>query len=315
MDTREPRQTWLQPKIRIVNFYVAREGPGYRGNVRIYFKDFALKGLCGKGGETDFGGKAQLHGIDFFLRNLRRHQDSFKRTQFDHNLIIMCRLIRIYESLEHDAINGRSHLHVFKRDLRLPESHSCLGQLLARISKCNLRFLQIEGRAHMLFFEGCIALDLPRFVFDFDIARFDKLLVGFERCLNQSIVPADKKVSFFDDIANLHRDLKDSSTNLCGKEDGVELLHRAAASDDFFKRLSAHRNGFHGRRRMHQASLSSVGADHVKNGHEHEQTKKATDDQEDQPVGTEIRSASRWAARMPSGPAFHPFGCELETAR
>jgi len=32
-------------------------------------------------------------------------------------------------------------------------------------------------------------------------------------------------------------------------------------------------------------------------------------------MGTEIRSASRWAARMPPGPAFHPFGCELETAR
>ena len=27
--------------------------------------------------------------------------------------------------------------------------------------------------------------------------------------------------------------------------------HRAAASDDFFKRLFAHRNGFHRRRRMH----------------------------------------------------------------
>jgi hypothetical protein len=146
-------------------------------------------------------------------------------------------------------------------------------------------------------------------------ARCDKLAVGFEPCLNQSVVPADKKVSLFDDIANLHRDLKDSSTSLCGKEDGVELLHRAATSDDFFKRLSAHRNGFHGGRRMHEASLSSVGADHVKNSHEHEQTKKATDDQEDQPVGTEIRSASRWAARMPSGPAFHRFGCELETAR
>src|SRR5205823_14893248 len=97
-------------------------------------------------------------------------------------------------------------------------------------------------------------------------------------CLYQSIVPADKKVSFFDAIANLHRDLKDSSTNLCGKEDGVELLHRAAAPNGFFKGLSAHRNGVHGRRRMRQAGLSSVGADHVKNGHEHEQTKQATDD-------------------------------------
>src|SRR5438132_6461703 len=184
MDTREPRQTWLQPKIRIVNFYVAREGPGYRVNVRIYFKDFALKGLCRKGGETDFGGKAQLHGIDFFLRNLRRHQDSFKRTQFDHNLIIMCRLVRIYESLEHDAVNGRSHLHMFKRDLRLPESHSCLCQLLARISKCDLCLLQIERRAHVLLYESYIAFDLPRFVLDFDIARFHKLSVGFEGCLN-----------------------------------------------------------------------------------------------------------------------------------
>src|SRR5262245_61740742 len=136
MNTREPRQTWLQPKIRILNFYVARESPGYRVNVRIYFKDFTLKGLCGKSGKTDFGGKAQLHRMDFFLRNPRRHQDSFKRTQFDDNLIIMGRLIRIYESLEHDAINGRSHLHMFKRDLRLPESQGRLGQLLARISKC-----------------------------------------------------------------------------------------------------------------------------------------------------------------------------------
>src|SRR5437763_15745650 len=112
MDTREPRQTWLQPKIRIVNFYVARESPGYRANGRIYFKDFALKGLCGKGGETDFGGKAQLHGMDFFLRNLRRHEDSFNRSTSDHNLIVMGRLIRIYESFEHDAINRRSHMHM-----------------------------------------------------------------------------------------------------------------------------------------------------------------------------------------------------------
>ncbi len=76
------------------------------------------------------------------------------------------------------------------------------------------------------------------------------------------------------------------------------MLHRAAAPNDFFKRLSAHRNGFHGRRRMHEASLSSVGADHVKDGFKHEQTKQATDDQEDHTVGTS-----------------HRIGFELETAR
>src|SRR5207248_11189921 len=99
----------------------------------------------------------------------------------------MGRLIRIYESLEHDAINRRSHLHMSKLDLRLPESHSCLGQLLARISKRNLCFLQIEWRAHVLLFESCIALELPCFVVDFDIARVDKLAVGFEGCLIPSV--------------------------------------------------------------------------------------------------------------------------------
>jgi hypothetical protein len=148
----------------------------------------------------------------------------------------------------------------------------------------------------MLLFESCVAFKLARFVFDF--ARFDKLAVGFERCLNQSVVQADKKVSFFDDIANPHRNVEDSCSDLRGEEDGVELLQGTASSDDFFQRLSAHRNGFHGRRRMHEARLSSVRADHVKDGFKHEQTKQATDDQEDHTVGTS-----------------HRIGFELETAR
>src|SRR5439155_20485218 len=223
MDMREPRYTWLQAEIRVVNFYVGSESPRYRVSVRIDLKDFAPEGLCRKGGKTNFGGKAQLHGMDFFLGNLRRHQDSFNRSKFNDKLIIMGRLIRIYESLEHDAVNGRSHLHMFKRDLRLPESHSCLCQLLARISKCDLCLLQIERRAHVLLYESYIAFDLPRFVLDFDIARFHKLSVGFEGCLNQSVVPTNEKVSFFDDVTNLHGDFEDSSIKLCGEEHSVEF--------------------------------------------------------------------------------------------
>ena len=90
--------------------------------------------------------------------------------------------------------------------------------------------------------------------------------VRLEGGSDHPVVQADQKVTFFDDIANLHRDLEDSSINLCGQEDGVELLYRAAAPNDFLKRLFADRNGFNGRRRMHPVSLFSIGADHMKNG-------------------------------------------------
>jgi hypothetical protein len=137
----------------------------------------------------------------------------------------------------------------------------------------------------MLLFESCIALDLPRFVFDFDIARLDKLAVGFEGCLNQSVVPADKKVSFFHYIANLHRDLEDSSADLRGEEDSVGLLNRAATPDYFFKSLSADWHGFDRCRRVDYPSFCSVGADHVKHGFKHKQSQKKTDNEEDYPVG------------------------------
>ena len=164
--------------------------------------------------------------------------------------------------------------------------------------KCNLCLLQVEWRAHVLLFESCIAVDLPCFVPDFDFACFDKLVIGFERCLDQPIIPPDKQISFFYDVTDLHRNFKNANIKLGSEEHSVELFYDATASDDLFKGLFSDRDGFYRGGSVQAASLSRVGGNGVKNGPEHEKTKQATDGQEDHPLKTFSRSTSFFFATL-----------------
>ena len=138
----------------IVNLYVRGEGPGYRVDVRVDFKDLALKRFTRKCRESNLSREALSYRVNFFFCNLGRHQHGIDCSNFHHSLISVRRLIRVNEPLEYNAVNGRFHPDAFKRDLSLSKAHGCLGERLTRICKANLCFLQIEWRAHILLCES-----------------------------------------------------------------------------------------------------------------------------------------------------------------
>src|SRR5207244_11596590 len=96
------------------------------------------------------GGEALYTRIVFSLRNRRRHQDGIDNTKRYDRLIGPTELIRIYESLEHDAIDRRPYLHVLKLNLRLPQQQSRFGESLARLGKRHCTFLHSKLGSHFL---------------------------------------------------------------------------------------------------------------------------------------------------------------------
>src|SRR4029453_3604666 len=152
--------------------------------------------------------------MHFVLSKLRRHKDSVERTQLDYKLARLGPLAWVYQSLEHDPVDGRLHFHVFKINLRLPKRKCRLGEGFSSIGQGHLTLLQVQLRPHILSLQRRVAIDLPRLVPDLDPIGLDVIAVSLNGRLNQSIVASNEKVAFFHEIALLHWNLEDLSVEL-----------------------------------------------------------------------------------------------------
>ena len=88
-----------------------------------------------------------------------------------------------------------------------------------------------------------VAFDLPGLVLDLDVARIDIGAIGLQSRLDQPVVPADEKVAFLDDVANLDRDLEHLRGHLAGQLHGLRLFDCSAAADHLVQVLSPDRHG------------------------------------------------------------------------